>query len=272
MPCPRLLRQLPRHGCGQRRARRDGDQPRAGHPRVRATSRAPTATSRSTAPAATPSRSCRSRRSPTSRTPRCRRGSAGHSSRGPSTGRDLATRAPPAVEAPQPARSGASRQRSSARSARRRRVRGRSARLGVVRGRSARRRWLRLPSSALAAEWPTPAHGSTSRHGAKTWARARFTPTKATVCRVSPTRSAQKVASVTGMKSPWSSARLSRRLRSGMRWTWPTIRNGGTERSARSLTLGVRSSRIGSTVVSETANRTDARFTWANSARMRQVG
>ena len=117
-------------------------------------------------------------------------------------------------------------------------------------------------------EWPTPAHGSTSRNGAKTWARARFTPTKATVCRASPTRSDQNVASVTGMKSPWSSARLSRRLRSGSRWTWPTIRNGGTERSARSLTFGVRSSRIGSTVVSETANRTDARFTWANSARM----
>ena len=65
------------------------------------------------------------------------------------------------------------------------------------------------------AAWPTPAHGSTSRNGAKTWARARFTPTKATVCRSSPTRSDQNVASVTGMKAPWSSARLSRRLALG---------------------------------------------------------
>ena len=82
VPRPGLLHQLPQDRRGQRGARRDGDQPRPGDPGDRATRPAPTATSRSTAPAATPNRSCRSRPSPRQACPAPRRrGSAGRSSR-----------------------------------------------------------------------------------------------------------------------------------------------------------------------------------------------
>ena len=85
------------------------------------------------------------------------------------------------------------------------------------------------------------------------------------VSRASPTVSDQYVASVTGMNVPVSSDRASWRSRSGMRWIRPVILNGGIEISAISGTFGVRRSGRGSIVVSETANRTDARLTWAKS-------
>src|SRR6185295_13141553 len=48
---------------------------------------------------------------------------------------------------------------------------------------------------------------------------------------------------------------------------WPMIRNGGIEIIACSVTFGVRRSGRGSTVVSDTTNRTASRLTWAYSVR-----
>ena len=50
---------------------------------------------------------------------------------------------------------------------------------------------------------------------------------------------------------------------SGGRWMVPTIRNGGTVMNACSVIFFIRSSGVGSTGSSATANRTDARLTWA---------
>ena len=102
-------------------------------------------------------------------------------------------------------------------------------------------------------------------------ARGSRRPSRPTA-RASPNGSDQYVASVTGRKRPRSSDRPSRRLRSGRRWTLPTTRNGGIETSARSATLGVRSSRIGSTVVRETAKRIDDEIDLGELRAEREVG
>ena len=64
-----------------------------------------------------------------------------------------------------------------------------------------------------------------------------------------------------------SSDKASRKLRSGIRWMCPVTLNGGMEINASSGIFGVRSSGAGATDSLTTANRTDVRFTWANSAR-----
>ena len=114
----------------------------------------------------------------------------------------------------------------------------------------------------------TPAHGSTSLCGARIWQRAWLTATMTAVVRASPRR-VRPVGRVGDRDEvAGSSPRASRSGRSGRRWMRPVMRNGGTEIIASSATRGLAWTGSGSTTSSETTNRTDARLTWAKSARI----